>query len=60
MPTRLTAKGSDLLIQDYYWPTQWYEELLLQSGFTDVSASAPLPKAGEPDHAPFLVVTGKR
>ncbi|MER6169578.1 class I SAM-dependent methyltransferase [Streptomyces violaceorubidus] len=61
MTTRLTAGGTDLTIQDFFWPTEWYRSLLEDNGFSSVTAYAPLPKdPAEPDRAPFLIVAGRR
>lgn len=60
MTTRLMGNGNHLVIEDFYWPTEWYEKLLVECGFHSVATHAPKAGGGEPDSAPFLVVTGKR
>ena len=60
MTTLLSNNGNHLVIEDYYWPTEWYEKLLAECGFRSVVTHAPKAGKGEPDRAPFLIVTGKR
>ncbi|MEO3756186.1 class I SAM-dependent methyltransferase [Streptomyces sp. B6B3] len=60
MTTCLTANDRELVIEDYYWPTEWYAKLLVECGFQDVSCHAPLAGEGEPARAPFLLVTGRK
>ncbi|MFE3263681.1 class I SAM-dependent methyltransferase [Streptomyces sp. NPDC059215] len=60
MTTRLTGNGNQLVIEDFYWPTEWYEKLLAECGFHSVRTASPHAGGGEPDSAPFLIVTGRR
>jgi SAM-dependent methyltransferase len=52
MTTRLTGNGKSLVINDYYWPAEWYEKLLVECGFHSVDSHSPKADAGEPDAAP--------
>ncbi|MGW7572234.1 class I SAM-dependent methyltransferase [Streptomyces tendae] len=41
MTTRLTGNGNHLVIEDFYWPSEWYEKLLVECGFHSVATHAP-------------------